>query len=607
MLNYFETLQDNSGNALVGATCVVTAYPGGGATPIYSSNGTAAPIAASTAIADATGQISFFVPDGAYILTYFFNGTQYKVKAPVQMIDPLALTAGTDSGAVNAYVVTSAIFPATLYVGLKLEFKALATNTGASTLNFNALGVQPINQPGGAALQAGQIQANGLHRVEWDGTQWQLFGSQSPPFYATIQAEITAGVAIANSSYPPYDARRYGTVDTTGAVDSTTALNNGILVCNVSGGILQIPQGTIKFTNLTMKPNTTLQGQGKSATLLTTATAGDGIKNTLPINASNSANTQVKDLAITSTNSSNTGGGYVDVGGTFVLLQNVKVTGFKYGIIFDQTELGEIDLCDIESPATGGIWLTSGADHTGGALAGFTNRISITRNQLNGFFGAVASGTAIIDDGGAVHTIRNNNFNLWVNHLRIAGAGGVTQVCIDGGNEFEVNTDYNIILTNTTSVLGTVVAAPAMVLIDANFFSNGLNKVCNIIACTALCVTNNRTVTSAPCFIGTANLNTLFAYGNFDSNIGQLFDAVAPNHFETAVARGGFVLKGSFAHTGTMGIMGAAPVAQSAGFGVPTGAARIAAFPGATATLAQTSGAVADLITVLKSFGLLGA
>ena len=47
--------------------------------------------------------------------------------------------------------------------------------------------------------------------------------------------------------------------------------------------------------------------------------------------------------------------------------------------------------------------------------------------------------------------------------------------------------------------------------------------------------------------------------------------------------------------------------AQSTGWGTPTGAAVTSSFAGASATLAQTSAVVAELITVLKSFGLLGA
>lgn len=46
---------------------------------------------------------------------------------------------------------------------------------------------------------------------------------------------------------------------------------------------------------------------------------------------------------------------------------------------------------------------------------------------------------------------------------------------------------------------------------------------------------------------------------------------------------------------------------QAAGFGTPTGASTITNFPGATASLAQTSATVAQLIVQLKAAGILGA
>lgn len=231
MLQYFDTLTDDSGNALLGATIAVTAYPGGGAVTIYSSNGTIAPIANATVAADITGQVSFFAPDGAYILTYAYKGTQYKVRSPVQFLDPMGFVAATDAGvAPNAYVVTAQQYPAQKYVGLKLELLAANTNTAASTLTFQGDGGFPIRQPGGSGLAPGMIQQNGLVRVEWDGTQWQLIGSQSQPFYAQSLAEQAASVTPTNTSYPYGSLLRYG-ADPTGAADSSTAIANAIK-CN---------------------------------------------------------------------------------------------------------------------------------------------------------------------------------------------------------------------------------------------------------------------------------------------------------------------------------------------------------------------------------------
>ena len=216
MLQFFDTLQDTSGNALAGtATITVTAYPGGGAAAIYSTNGTAAPITGSVVTADATGQVSFFIPDGAYIFTYRNNGTVYKTRSPVQVGDPMGFVAATDTGIANAYVVSDSRFPLSLYTGLKFEWKAANSNTGGSTLNLNGTGAQALVYPGGSAITIGQIQAGGLYRAEWDGSKWQLSQCQSPPVFVQTQTEINAGVTPTNLTYttsPFYDIRRYGFV-----------------------------------------------------------------------------------------------------------------------------------------------------------------------------------------------------------------------------------------------------------------------------------------------------------------------------------------------------------------------------------------------------------
>lgn len=178
MQQFFDTLTDDSGNALLGATVTVTAYPGGGAATIYSTNGTSSPIASSTVISDITGQINFYAPDGAYILTYAYKSTVYKTRSPVQILDPTDFVAILDTGAANAYVVTDQRLSTQLYVGMKVEIQIGAgnSNTGASTLNVNATGNQPVTLPGGTPVPAGTFAAGGLYRLEWDGTEWQVIG-----------------------------------------------------------------------------------------------------------------------------------------------------------------------------------------------------------------------------------------------------------------------------------------------------------------------------------------------------------------------------------------------------------------------------------------------
>lgn len=276
MLQFFDTLTDDSGNSLLGATVTVTNYPSGTLATIYSTNGTASPIANSVVAADITGQVSFYIPDGAYTLTYAYKSTIYKTRSPVQMLDPMGFVAAADTGgSANTYAVSGAQYPATLYTGLKVEIKAANTNTGASTLNFQSLGAQAINQPGGSALAAGMIQANGLARVEWDGTQWQLLGSQSQPFYAITGPETTAGVTVTNNTVAPGNLIRYG-ADPTGASDSTTAVRAWVKLINSYP--LYAPNGTYKTDTVTITSTGVrfrIYGDGRGQTIFKPLTTND--------------------------------------------------------------------------------------------------------------------------------------------------------------------------------------------------------------------------------------------------------------------------------------------------------------------------------------------
>ena len=272
MLQYFETLTDDSGNSLLGATCVVTNYPAGTPAAIYNTNGIASPVANSTVASDITGQISFYAPDGDYTLTYFYAGTQYKVKSPVQMLDPIGFVAQADAGAANAYVVTSPQVSTGLYVGLKVEFVAANSNTSGCTFNLNNTGAIALNYPGGSAVSPGAIQAGGLYRIEYDGTQWQLFGSQSSPTYPQTAQEVTAGILPTNLGYQAGYVQRYMSsqqladyLNGTAGVDQTSAFTQAEAVAYVgNGGIMRGTAGIFRMAGaaITLRSGVYLECEG---------------------------------------------------------------------------------------------------------------------------------------------------------------------------------------------------------------------------------------------------------------------------------------------------------------------------------------------------------
>jgi hypothetical protein len=75
-----------------------------------------------------------------------------------------------DAGAADAYSITVS----TLATGSALQFRAVNANTGGSTLTTAATGVRSILNTDGSALASGQIQANALVEVVYDGTKFIL-------------------------------------------------------------------------------------------------------------------------------------------------------------------------------------------------------------------------------------------------------------------------------------------------------------------------------------------------------------------------------------------------------------------------------------------------
>jgi hypothetical protein len=232
------------------------------------------------------------------------------------------------------------------------------------------------------------------------------------------------------------------------------------------------PPGTYKCAAPLIIPKRVIfTGAGRLSTILTFSNAGDGIQSTWPINSSTAVWISIRDMYLQNTNVAPTGGGFVDVGGTFIEVQNCRIEGFKYEIILDQTEIATIRNNQLNHAAGRvGIWLVNGPDHTALANIGFTNRITIVENQFDG----TAGNENIIDDGGANHTIKDNNFNAGTKVIRVAGVSGLDFCC----NESESHTDTQVVLLTTTTKAGVYVGPVFGCSIEKNTFSDaGLNTI----------------------------------------------------------------------------------------------------------------------------------
>lgn len=99
---------------------------------------------------------------------------------------------GTDSGAANAYVVTTNGGPTAAYVdGNIVEFKAAAANTGSSTINVNGIGAVGLTSSTGQALASGAISANTWYRALYNST-YSAWTIVAPTSLVTTSNTISA-------------------------------------------------------------------------------------------------------------------------------------------------------------------------------------------------------------------------------------------------------------------------------------------------------------------------------------------------------------------------------------------------------------------------------
>lgn len=204
-------------------------------------------------------------------------------------------------GTANAITVTASPAATAYAAGQGYHILASNSNTGATTLNVNALGTKAI-QFHGQALKGGEIVANRLVHVMYDGTQFQLL----TPFIYAVQdttnkhlgfgsgvfANGTGGTTEANQAMgqAALDALTtgYGNLavgaDAGGAItsgDGNTAIGHYALDAMTTGDQCTAV-GNSALGNATGSPNTAV---GRSAGLTVTT----GVGNTLVGYAANVA------------------------------------------------------------------------------------------------------------------------------------------------------------------------------------------------------------------------------------------------------------------------------------------------------------------------------
>lgn len=163
---------------------------------------------------------------------------------------------GTVAGTADAITLTSGSGFQSLANGNVVWFKASGSNTGAATINVDALGVKAIRRQGDSALQSGDIIANGVYGLRYDTAYNSAAGAWillNPAASIASASTTTAGVVeLATTA-----EFRTGT-DTTRALGVSETWNAGAEVSLSDATTVAVDLATgINFT-VTLGGNRTL-------------------------------------------------------------------------------------------------------------------------------------------------------------------------------------------------------------------------------------------------------------------------------------------------------------------------------------------------------------
>lgn len=112
----------------------------------------------------------------------------------------------TTTGSSNAYVLTASPVITTYTEGLSFYIKANHSNTAGATLNVNGLGTRAITKEGTTALASGDLVANNVYEVVYDGIRFQVVNFNLPLSlsatykFNTLQAIGSGGLVFKTNS-----------------------------------------------------------------------------------------------------------------------------------------------------------------------------------------------------------------------------------------------------------------------------------------------------------------------------------------------------------------------------------------------------------------------
>lgn len=193
---------DNNGVPLAGGKLFT--YAAGTTTKLATYSDSVGTPNTNPVILDATGRANIWLtPNVAYKYVLSASTDTDPPTASIRTVDQivnaqlLTLYGGVDTGAINAYVLTFTAQFTSYSDGIAIYWIPSHTNTSASTVNVNGIGVTAILNPDGSALTAGQIIQNQVMFILCRGGQFYL-----STVFGTSGLVNVAGINVTGSGIP---------------------------------------------------------------------------------------------------------------------------------------------------------------------------------------------------------------------------------------------------------------------------------------------------------------------------------------------------------------------------------------------------------------------
>lgn len=167
----------------------------------------------------------FFTKSGIFNIstTPTTSGTDYaptvrnRTSGALEIVTPTALSSATAATAAgtNTYTATLAPSITALTTNMVVTIKFTNANTAAATLNLNGTGAIAITKNGTTALVSGDITANSVHTLLYDGTRFIIADNIPTAITAASTSDVNTGTdttRFINSSLLAYDKTQARTI-----------------------------------------------------------------------------------------------------------------------------------------------------------------------------------------------------------------------------------------------------------------------------------------------------------------------------------------------------------------------------------------------------------